>query len=65
MRLDPNKPIETRCGYQVKIYEAFAGRYFNGAYYDSTTDIWYVRQWDKDGYDEEREKALDLVNRGG
>ena len=65
MRLDPNKPIETRCGYQVKIYEIFNMRYINGAYYDTTTDVWFPRQWDKDGYDEEREKALDLVNRGG
>lgn len=61
-RLDPNKPIETRCGYQVKIYEVQYEKYYNYAYLDEDTDIWWPKQANWDGSETGGEKALDLRN---
>lgn len=65
VKLDFTKPIETKCGYQVRFYDIFNGRYCNGAYYDRDTDIWYPRQWDWCGKDALGERNLDLRNVSG
>jgi len=53
----------TRAGSAIKLYEIFSNRYINGAYYESSDDIWYPIQWGWDGhYINEEERALDLVN---
>lgn len=62
MKLDPNKPLETRSNYPVRIYDTFYQRYFVGAYYDRDTNIWFARNWDWDGTDSLGEKSLDLYN---
>jgi hypothetical protein len=40
----------------------FYGRYANGAYYDSSTDVYYPCQWDMSGVYGSRKSSLDLVN---
>jgi hypothetical protein len=60
--LNTNKPLETKSGHPVKIYEIFYNRYLLGAYYDRDTDIWYPRQWDWDGSDSLGEFTLGLYN---
>ncbi len=59
---DWTKPATTRAGSSVKIYEMFYGRYANGAYYDSSTDVYYPCQWDMSGVYGSRKSPLDLVN---
>ena len=61
-RLDFTKPIKTRGGSDVKFYEIFDGRYINGAYYESSEDIWYPCQWGADGVYGDRDTAIDLMN---
>ena len=61
-RLDFTRPMRTRCGYDIKLYEIFEGRYINGAFYSSDVDIWFTRQWDWDGRDSMRQREIDLVN---
>ncbi len=63
--LDFTKPIETRGGCEVRLYDIFDGRYFNGAYYDSSDDIWYPLQWGRDGMYGATRSDLDLVNVNG
>jgi len=60
--LDFKKPIQTRGGSTIRIYEIFDGRYLNGAYYDPDTDVWYPCQWDMSGVYGSRKSSLDLVN---
>ena len=62
LRIDITKPIETRCGYPIRIYEVFYTRYINGSFYDKDTDVWWPRQWDWNGFDEQHERNLDLIN---
>jgi hypothetical protein len=61
-KLDWNKPIQTRAGSQIKIYEVFDSRYVNGAVYDETDDVWYVYSWCYDGSYTDKPCSLDLVN---
>ena len=61
--LDWNKPLETRDGNEVRLYDIFANRYVNGAYYDPCDDVWYPCQWGMSGEYGARKSALDLVNR--
>ena len=61
--LDWNKPLETRGGSEVRLYDIFANRYVNGAYYDPCDDVWYPCQWGMSGEYGARKSALDLVNR--
>ena len=61
-RLDFTRPMRTRCGYDIRLYEIFEGRYINGAFYSSDVDIWFARQWDWDGKDSQRQREIDLVN---
>lgn len=56
------KPIETRDGSSIRIYEVFDGRYINGAYYDPCDDVWYPCQWSSTGVYGTKKSALDLVN---
>lgn len=63
-QLDWTRPIRTRGGNSVRIYDVFDGRYTNGSYYEDTEDIWYPCQWSPDGMYGDRESALDLVNTG-
>ena len=60
--IDFTKPIETKCGYDIKIYEIVYPKYMNGAFYDRDTDIWWARQWDMDGKDSAGEHNLNLRN---
>lgn len=60
--IDFAKPIRTRGGSEVKIYEVFNARYINGAYYSTDDDIWYPVQWSYDGTYGFKKSALDLVN---
>ena len=64
-KLDFNRRVATRAGYDVKIYEIIYPKYLNGAYYDRDTDIWWARQWDMDGKDSGGEYELDLRNVNG
>lgn len=61
-RLDFTRSMRTRCGYDIKLYEIFEGRYINGAFYSADVDVWFARQWDWDGHDSLRQRELDLVN---
>jgi len=61
-KLDFTKPITTRGGSEVKFYEIFDGRYINGAYYESSEDIYYPCQWSIDGTYGDRDTAIDLIN---
>ena len=61
-RLDFTKPITTRGGNDVVFYVVYDGRYINGAYYESSEDIWYPCQWDHTGIYGSRPSALDLIN---
>ena len=56
------KPVKTRDGEGVKIYEVFEGRYINGAVYDETSDIWFPHQWNGDGTFGSNPCGSDLVN---
>ena len=60
--LDFTRPIATRGGSEIKFYEIFDGRYINGAYYESSEDIWYPCQWGSDGLYGDRNTSIDLVN---
>ena len=60
--LDFRRPIQTRGGSNVKLYEIFDGRYINGAYYADDIDVWFPCQWDSAGYYANKPSALDLVN---
>ena len=60
--IDWTKPVITKAGSEVKIYEVFYGRYLNGAYYEPSEDVWYVCSWDSSGKYSDRDCALDLVN---
>ena len=60
--LDWTKPVTTRGGSEVKIYEVFYPRYCNGAYYDPDDDVWYPCQWGPNGMYGDRNCAIDLVN---
>ncbi len=60
--LDYTKPVRTRAGSQVRIYEIFYRDYLNGAYYDEEADVWWPCQWGFDGRYTDKQSALDLVN---
>ena len=61
-RLDFTRPITTRAGSEIRLYEIFDARYINGAYYESSEDIWYVCQWDSAGLYGDKPTSIDLVN---
>ena len=61
-RLDFTRRLSTRSDHDIRLYEVFEGRYINGAYYDSDTDIWWPRQWNYDGSDALGEYTLGLYN---
>ena len=60
--IDFTKPVTTRAGSNIKVYEVFYGKYINGAYHDPDTDVWYPCQWDMSGVYGSRKSSLDLVN---
>lgn len=60
--LDFTRSIETRGGCEVRLYDIFDGRYINGAYYDSSDDIFYPLQWSCDGMYGATRSDLDIVN---
>lgn len=60
--LDFTTNIATRGGSDVRFYEIFEGRYINGAYYESSEDVWYPCQWGFDGMYGDKPTAIDLVN---
>ena len=57
-----SKPATTRAGSEVKLYELFYNRYANGAYYESSEDVWYPCQWNFDGMYGDKPTAVDLIN---
>ena len=60
--LNWNYPMQTRAGSEIRIYEVFDKRYVNGAYYESSEDIWYPCQWDSSGLYGDKPTSIDLVN---
>ncbi len=48
-KIDFTKPIATRAGHDVRIYEVFYPKYLNGAFYEAEDDVWYPQQWNMDG----------------
>ena len=60
--LDFNKPITTRGGSKVRIYDIREDRWINGAYYEETDDVWWPVQWSFNGNYGYKPSALDLVN---
>ena len=56
------RPIQTRGGSDVRLYDIFDGRYINGAYYEQSEDIWYPCQWSSTGEYGDKPTALDLIN---
>lgn len=60
--LDFRRPVKTRGGSNVKLYEVFYPRYINGAYYEEQDDVWYPMQWDMRGKYGEKQSSVDLVN---
>ena len=61
--LDFTRPIKTRIGNEIKLYEIFDGKYINGLYLDAEDDVWYPLQWGLDGrrYTDYRDD-YDLIN---
>ena len=60
--LDFRRPIATRCGYEVRLYDIYEGRYINFGYYDPDVDVWWPRQCNWDGSDTQGEWVLGLHN---
>lgn len=54
--------MQTRGGSDVRIYDIFESRYINGAYLETSTDIWYPMQWDWNGFYAEKPSDADLIN---
>ena len=61
--LNFTKPMRTRGGSRIVIYEVFESDYINGAYYDEDSDVWYPVQWDWYGKYSNTQSALDLINK--
>lgn len=61
-KLDWTKPVQTRGGSEIKIYEVFYNRYVNGCYYEQSEDIYYPCQWDLNGKYGDKPCSLDLIN---
>lgn len=62
-KLDFNKQLQTRNGFEVRIYEVFDRRYLNGAYYEASDDVWYPKQWGLDGsLTPDSRDDFDLIN---
>ncbi len=61
-KLNYSKPVRTRGGSAVRIYEIFYNDYLNGAYYDESSDVWFPAQWSFDGGYAQKPSSLDLVN---
>ena len=61
-KLDYTKPVRTRGGSEVRIYEIFYNDYCNGSWYEPDRDVWVPCQWDFQGYFANKPSALDLVN---
>ena len=68
MHLDFKKPVSTRAGSYVKIYEVYNEQLI-GAWYDSLEDRWIPTCWTLSGYflpvnkgDKQFRSSIDLVN---
>lgn len=61
-KLDYTKPVKTRGGSQVKIYEIFYQDYCNGAWLEPDREVWIPAQWDFQGMYTDKPTALDLIN---
>lgn len=57
-----SRPLQTRGGSDVRIYDIFESRYINGAYLETETDIWYPMQWDWNGFYASNPSHADLIN---
>lgn len=62
LKIDWTKPLQTRSGSEIRLYDLFPNRYANGAYYEKETDIWYPLQWDWNGQYATHPSSSDLVN---
>ena len=61
--IDFTRGIKTRVGNDIRLYEIFDGRYINGAWYDTSDDVWYPVQWGIDGrISPDSRDDLDLIN---
>jgi hypothetical protein len=46
----------------VELYYIHEGKYINGAYFDTESEVWWPVQWDWEGNYASKKSALDLVN---